>query len=56
MVIRAWCEPGREPAFRARVLTVGASLEQVEVVGVASSVSEAIDLVRDWLGSSATCP
>jgi hypothetical protein len=53
LVIRAWCEPDREPSFRARVLAVGGSLEQVEVVGVAGSVNEAVDLIRDWLDSSA---
>jgi len=55
LVIRAWCEPGREPAFRARVLAVSTTLEEVEVVGVATSVGEAVDLVRGWLGGSALC-
>jgi len=55
LVIRAWCEPGREPAFRARVLAVSTTLEEVEEVGVATSVSEAIDLVRGWLSESALC-
>lgn len=50
LVIRAWCESGAEVPFRARVLTVGTSLEEVELVAVASSAGEVVDLVRDWLG------
>jgi hypothetical protein len=56
VVIRVWCEPDREPSFRARVLTIGDSLERVDVVGVASSVDETLGLVRDWLSRLPRCP
>lgn len=55
-MIRVWCEPDREPSFRARVLTIGDSLERVDVVGVASSVDETLGLVRDWLSRLPRCP
>jgi len=48
LVIRAWCESGSEP-FRARMLAIDPAREEVEVVGVASSASEVVDIVRDWL-------
>jgi hypothetical protein len=51
LVIRAWCEMGTDASFRARVLAVGTSLEEVELVTVASSASEVVDVVRDWLGA-----
>ncbi|HET6775882.1 MAG TPA: hypothetical protein VFH36_21400 [Acidimicrobiales bacterium] len=52
LVIRAWCESGTDAPFRARVLAVGTSLEHVELVTVASSTNEVVDVVRDWLGGS----
>lgn len=50
LVIRVWSEPDREPPFRARVLSVGASLEHVHVVLVATSAHEVLGAVVDWLG------
>jgi hypothetical protein len=55
LVIRVWREPGREVPFRARVLSVGASLDHVEVVMVGNSGREVLDAVVDWLGDCATC-
>jgi hypothetical protein len=53
LVIRVWREPGREAQFRARVLSVGASLERVHVVLVATSAREVLGAVVDWLGDCA---
>ncbi len=47
MVIRVWKEPGREPSFRARVVSLGPPGEPVEHVGVTTS----IDVVEHWLRS-----
>jgi hypothetical protein len=54
LVIRVWREPGRDAPFRARVLSVGASLEQVHVVLVATSAREVLGAVDDWLGECAS--
>jgi hypothetical protein len=53
LVIRAWCESDHEGPFRARVLAVGTSLDEVELVAVTSSSSEVLEVVRDWLSRSA---
>jgi hypothetical protein len=54
LVIRVWREPGREAPFRARVLSVGASLEHIHVVLVATSTREVLGAVVDWLGDCAS--
>jgi hypothetical protein len=55
LVIRAWCESGRDEPFRARVLEVGTSLDQLELVALTSSRNQVVDVVRDWLGGTEPC-
>ena len=55
LVIRVWREPGRASSIRARVLAVGESLDQIEVVTVANSVAEVVDAVVDWLDRPTAC-
>ena len=52
LVIRVWREQEREVPFRARVLSVEASLDSVGVVVVASSPREVVTAVVDWLGDA----
>ena len=51
MVVRAWVEEGREPAFRARLLqteTPGAAPGGPEHV-VTTSIDQTIEAIRAWL-------
>jgi hypothetical protein len=60
MVVRAWVEEGREPAFRARLLqaeTPEGGGGSVHVV--TTSVDETIEAIRAWLevlGADAGAP
>jgi hypothetical protein len=51
MVVRAWVEEGREPAFRARLLqaeTPGAAPAGPDHV-VTTSVEQTVEAIRAWL-------
>jgi hypothetical protein len=51
MVVRAWVEEGREPAFRARLIQAetpeGSDGGSTQVV--TTSVDETVEAIREWL-------
>jgi hypothetical protein len=49
LVIRVWTETDRSPAFRARVVSVSADGERVELVGVTTSAETVEGWLRSWL-------
>lgn len=48
LLLRVWLEDGTDQ-FRARVTAVGLDTEEDRTVAVASSPSEVVDAVGDWL-------
>ena len=65
MVVRAWVEEGREPAFRARLLQAESPAETPEgraggsIHVVTTSIDETIEAIRAWLevlGADAGAP
>jgi hypothetical protein len=49
LVIRVWCEPGRDPSFRGRVVSFDRPGEPAEHLGVTTSPEVVETWVRRWL-------